>query len=675
MKRWILSLLLILLIEDDLSSQSQQKKDSLSMQSWDLLESWLGELNPEGEESQLLDYFYQLKEHPINLRSATVGDLLQIPGVTPIIALNILEKRTEGRVLHVEDLLSVDGISPELFSIINQCLTLDNEGMEVRYNGSYRVRWIRDMQERRGFTEHKYLGSPDKLYQRLNLQYNIWNSGSEYSSQGPLAAISMGLLTEKDAGELQLADHYSGYIQVHLPQYLTRLILGDFVLFTGQGLVFSGSSIRGKSGDVMMTSRTLESGMHSSLSSNENALFRGVGTELQGDGWSLLGFYSKRDINASLNENDQITSLNTTGLFRTESELRDKRSAEARTFGIRSVLIPVEELRIGIAAQRHSFSKVVQQRSLFAFNGNETSNMSLDLLYTLHSFSIAAEVARDQSASTALTLGLQSMPRKGVEFLFHVRSYPKEFQSLLGGAMGEHGDDVRNEFGLYLGGKLSTVDWFSLSGYFDHYSFRWKTTSSVMPSQGKEYRFVLELKPITNLRIQLNYRNKRSEDFSVASQSESGLGNSWMETIKQNLRVNLQWMVTPAIRWGSRLEILRIGSSASLEKGYLLYQDIHSIILRWLHMENRVIFFHTDSYNSRVYEYEHDLVGVFANPALYGRGMRWYCTIDAEVTSSIGFSVKYSELLKDGARSIGSGLGEIQGDRDNRFSMQLDIRF
>ncbi|MFN0157897.1 MAG: hypothetical protein ACKVRP_07480 [Bacteroidota bacterium] len=108
------------------------------------------------------------------------------------------------------------------------------------------------------------------------------------------------------------------------------------------------------------------------------------------------------------------------------------------------------------------------------------------------------------------------------------------------------------------------------------------------------------------------------------------------------------------------------------ENGYLLFQELRYRTSESLTLEFRMVFFETDSYDSRLYEFENDLRGVFSNPALYGSGRRWYVLARYKVNHVLALSMKYAETQRDGVTSISSGPSEIVGDIDNRLSMQLD---
>ncbi|MBI4429980.1 MAG: hypothetical protein HY562_12780 [Ignavibacteriales bacterium] len=92
-----------------------------------------------------------------------------------------------------------------------------------------------------------------------------------------------------------------------------------------------------------------------------------------------------------------------------------------------------------------------------------------------------------------------------------------------------------------------------------------------------------------------------------------------------------------------------------------------------LNVDARVITFHTDSFDSRVYEFESDVRGTFFNPALFGKGIRWYVLVRHRPMKYLDISVKFSRTVKDGVKTLSSGLSEIAGDTESQLSAQIDV--
>jgi hypothetical protein len=124
-----------------------------------------------------------------------------------------------------------------------------------------------------------------------------------------------------------------------------------------------------------------------------------------------------------------------------------------------------------------------------------------------------------------------------------------------------------------------------------------------------------------------------------------------------------------------RIETSNIHGTLGDENGILLFYDVRFQASGSWFAEARVLFFDTDSFDSRIYEYENDLRGVFSNQALFGKGRRWYLLAGVSLLSPLQLTAKYSQTEKEGVTSLSSGPSLIRGFIDTRFSLQLDLRF
>jgi hypothetical protein len=86
-----------------------------------------------------------------------------------------------------------------------------------------------------------------------------------------------------------------------------------------------------------------------------------------------------------------------------------------------------------------------------------------------------------------------------------------------------------------------------------------------------------------------------------------------------------------------------------LEHGFLVYQDIvHRPLRSVLEFTFRLALFQTDSYDSRVYAYENDLIGLYSIPPYYGRGMRWYVMLKANPLRRVDLWVRFGSWIYKG---------------------------
>ena len=146
---------------------------------------------------------------------------------------------------------------------------------------------------------------------------------------------------------------------------------------------------------------------------------------------------------------------------------------------------------------------------------------------------------------------------------------------------------------------------------------------------------------------------------------------------RQQVRLNIDYKFSKEVRLRGRIEKVFLNTEASgkHEEGSMFYQDVQfrSSDRWWWDM--RIAFFHTDFYDTRIYEYERDLEGVLALPALYGNGVRWYLVAQYQIMNEVRLSVKYSDIIRDDVRHIGTGLDELPTNHDNKIGVQMDFRF
>jgi len=258
MKRVCLPIALVLLsnlASGELSAFQQVPRDSLSavdtLQGFvdNYLDYLLEQSTEDAESSELLEKLQHLQEDPLNINDATIGDLQSIPGVSPIVARNIVVTcERVGSFRTIDDLLTVDGVDARLLAVMRRFARV-SPPTPSRLQMSIRSRVGRDLEIRRGFQDGSYLGSPLKSYNRLLGRY-------EYGAAGTIAEF--GILTKKDAGEANLNDFTSGFVSVKTNSLLKQLIVGDYSVEAGQGLTVWSSIAYSKGLEVIQPSIYLE---------------------------------------------------------------------------------------------------------------------------------------------------------------------------------------------------------------------------------------------------------------------------------------------------------------------------------------------------------------------------------------------------------------------------------
>jgi len=149
------------------------------------------------------------------------------------------------------------------------------------------------------------------------------------------------------------------------------------------------------------------------------------------------------------------------------------------------------------------------------------------------------------------------------------------------------------------------------------------------------------------------------------------------ERSQTNVRAEYSFAFNSFFQIRHRIELVstRYQPSKHSEKGFLTFLETRfNLKETGLNIRSRITFYDTDSFDSRVYQYESDVEGNFSNPPLFGKGIRWYLVAKYTLAHGFHLSLKYAETKKLFTSVIGSGDDEIRGSLDNSVAFQIDFK-
>jgi len=112
------------------------------------------------------------------------------------------------------------------------------------------------------------------------------------------------------------------------------------------------------------------------------------------------------------------------------------------------------------------------------------------------------------------------------------------------------------------------------------------------------------------------------------------------------------------------------------ENGFIAFQDVvYKLPKAPLKVYTRLAVFNTDSFNSRIYAYENDLLYNFNVPAYSGQGTRFYGMLNYKASSRLAFWVRYGRTTFSDRDVIGSGLNQSEGNTRSDLRTQLIWKF
>jgi hypothetical protein len=464
-------------------------------------------------------------------------------------------------------------------------------------------------------------------------------------------------------------------------KWLDKLVIGDYNVEAAQGLaLWSGLSF-GKSSNVSAV-RKQSRGLRPSTSMNEFGYLRGIAAEKKLGPVYATVFYSstKRDGNAvftdSLDEFSAVSSLQQTGYHYTQSLVDDKNVVREQLMGA-NAYARFGNFKFGATGCYFTLDVPLERNSQlynkYDFFGTERAVFSVDYEYNIRNFIVFGETAHSDNGGWGTVNGFILRPASGVFFSVLHRYYQRDFQNLQGGAFGENSSN-QNEKGLYAGLELQLSREFSFNAYADHFRFDWLNYRVDAPSQGSEYLAQLDYEPSRSWSAYLRYRYEHKMQNPSA---EDVIINQPVDRERQGLRLNISWQAASWLKFNNRAEWSQMNlEGQSPENGWLLYQDI---LLRPDDMPFTLSFryalFNTDSYNARLYAYEHDVLYAFSIPAYAYQGFRSYLVFKYEVTRDIDFWFKIARTNYTDRQTVGNDLTEIDKPHKTDVKVQLRIKF
>ena len=110
------------------------------------------------------------------------------------------------------------------------------------------------------------------------------------------------------------------------------------------------------------------------------------------------------------------------------------------------------------------------------------------------------------------------------------------------------------------------------------------------------------------------------------------------------------------------------------EEGFLGYVEA---ALQWKRVSSniRLQYFETNSYNSRIYVYESDVLYSFSIPAFYDKGFRYYLNFSCNLSKRLKGWMRWAQTVFADKQVIGSGLDEIKGRAKSEIKVQMEYIF
>jgi hypothetical protein len=648
-----------------------------------MLDDWVQTQNENIDYEQVLENLLLLVNDPINLNTASAEELRAILFLTEQNIYHFMAYRENaGPLTNLYELQSIETWTTELIEnilpFVKISTEIKNKNLLQRIgkegNGYMLIRNDALLQRKNGFTttnqEEKFKGSPIRTLIRFRKQ-----QANDFA---------IGFTAEKDAGEnwewkpkqnKTGFDYTNAYLQVQNKKFIRNLIIGNFQIQTGQGLLFGNAFGLGKSGETITTVRRVTTLYKPFTSTMENAGFRGLATTLNINKNISLSIYASNinkssSVSADSTENQTISSWRNTGLHRNEKELAGRKNSIEKSYGL-TLQYENQTSVLGLQMLQTEFSTTINPdinlHNQFTFRGNRYQGASFYFSKTSGAFHVFHETAVHRK-KIASNLGVVTALSNRTDWLLHFRYYNQAFISLYANPFAE-GSTAQNEIGFYTGIKHQIKKKHVLAAYLDFFQFPWLRYRVYQPATGWDALFRYAYSPNKTTRLLLQYRIEiKPRNFSTEQETYK-INNIQ----RQHIIVSFNNQPHERWRFTTRLQKSFVHTDNS-SAGIVLAQDI-SYRHQSLAVHYRYAVFKTDTFDARHYLAERDVWSAISLPLLNGNGVRQYVLVEYKLRKWLSAQIRYATLVYTDLQESGSGIDSIIGNTRNEIKVQVVLSF
>ncbi|HNX66196.1 MAG TPA: hypothetical protein PKH02_04900 [Bacteroidales bacterium] len=464
-----------------------------------------------------------------------------------------------------------------------------------------------------------------------------------------------GLTAENDPWESYTfhkacgADFVSAHLVYNGKGTISRVVIGDYSLRFGEGLVFNNSSWQGSwlISPSFMAGREV---IDTYTSTDENNFFRGVGAVIGTVTAGAAVFLSSNTIDARLSYNSDSTEKYTTnlvrgGLHNTGSGREARNSLTENIIGMH-LSGGGKKVRGGITLAATFFSTPFKPDTtggddIYKFHGSHLVNAGADIKAGSGNLSFFGELAFSFPGSFAALSGIRALPTERVTFNLIARYLDPGYHVFHSNVYGT-GSTVANEIGLAGNIHIEAAKHLFVSAGADIYRIPWLSYQTSAPATGTRSDIKIEYTPSDILTLRGSFSktereyDDETETVMAGTEKKSRLQSSLLASWSPPVAGRLQGTV---LSLTSRVVWCRVPETS--RNGYLLCQDV-SYSLKKVKFWLRYSLFTTQGWDTRLYAYENDLLHSFSIPPLHDDGSRAYIMLQWDISPHILLRTKYA---------------------------------
>ena len=621
------------------------------------------------------DLLCELEQQPLDINQATREQLEQLPFLSAQQVEEIVEYLYRyGPMKSLAELRMIRSLDDSRRRLLTYFIFIGDRSQETG-DSRLTARVLNELMatgripfyERKGDTG-AYQGYPYRHWLRYQLTY-----GDQ---------LKAGIVGSQDAGEPFFAgknrlgyDYYSVWFQLNHWRRIETLVLGNFRVSMGMGLILNNSFGLGKVSMLQNMGRPTSTVRAHSSRSSDGYLQGAAATVNITKGLTATGFISYRAMDATLNSDGTAATILTSGYHRTETELEKKNNLKNTTLG-GNVRYQANGYHAGFNLVGTHLNRELKPNTSVLYRqhyaqGYDFLNMSADYGYVHHRFSVNGETAlnRNGSLATINSLSLQLGGEWSLMALY--RFYSFRYTSLYANSYSD-GGSVQNESGIYLGATWQPSLSWKLMTYTDFAYFPWAKYQVSQSSHSWDN--LLQLSYTKNRwtfggRYRLRILQKDNEDKTALISRTEHRGRLSAEYSQESQTPN-----NKRLGWSSRTQIdFGFTSFNEYEKGLTISETL-GFTYRWLRLNGGMGWFQTDSYDSRVYLYELGPLYSYSVTQFSGEGIRYWLMARANIGSHLMLTAKLGTTNYFDRSTIGSSYQQIKASSQTDLDVQLRWR-
>ena len=651
--------------------------------SWDIFQDYVADepdLNQE-ELDQLEDLLEQFRDSPMNINTATLADLQQLPFLT------------EAQIEDIHAYIYYNGPMATLGELqLTGSLDYRTRRLLEHFVYAGPAQVVRQRESVKDFLHFGrntvVLKSDVPLYRRDGFKYHSPEELKKYPNRSYLGTpvshsvrwqftrsgkLKMGLTFDKDAGEPFFErtpvgyDFCSPYFNVTDLGIVRQLTLGNMKAGFGRGLLIDCGMGMGKRNSAARPNSAVN-GITPHASAAEYGFFQGIAASVGHERFWVTAMLASTPFDATLKSDgdggNYISSFKKDGYHRTRLEF-SRRHNETMQSGLIHLNWHDNGITVGMTA-------LSEQLSLPTAEGRHFTGFSSDFSIRRPRFSVWSEAAFSTPGFAWIGNALLRLP-DGYDMNVIARFYSASYYALHASALSDGG--VGNETGLLVSLKKSTKR-SSFDGYVDVFHHMEPTSSCSGPSTGFEmdgrFSHVLECGDQLQLsgRLKIKQKDCRKSDL-IEPNTNSKFRLKWDHHFSDRLLLRGQADVTAfKIPCENMEKGIALGGSAgwNLIPKLVPSISVHSV---WA----GVTWFYTQSYDCAVYSYERGLRYSFNSQTLNGHGLRMFAMARLTAWGKTTLDMKLGSTCYFDRDEISSSAQKISQSHKEDLSLLLISKF